>query len=354
MRAERRILCADYNILLCATLGKFKFLDVVQTVKWHFRSELDTVLWFDLFSNNQHDTGARPFEWWSTTFKSAIAQFGHTVLILSPWEDPVPLRRAWCLFEIYCTVETSATFEIAMCEADVAAFLQNVKRDAEGINQMISQIDTKKSEAWNPADRQSIFEVVEKTVGFNAVNSAVFTQLREWVTSVTLTHLQSIDAQIAAGDQTQVENRCQVLRALGGVYVNQGRLVEAVELLKECYDIRTMMLLDNPGYMANKNLIAATIALGDALEKHGESAQAEPLLRQAVALAVALHGMMAVETLTAQLTLSKTLERLGEYTEAGELTFSCLEGLEGLLGEFHPDTLYAMNDVAERHLAMGR
>ena len=45
----------------------------------------DIFLWFDLFSNNQHDAPNCDFIWWSTTFKTAIEQFGHTVLILSPW-----------------------------------------------------------------------------------------------------------------------------------------------------------------------------------------------------------------------------------------------------------------------------
>ncbi len=29
----------------------------------------DAYFWFDLFVNNQHDTSAKPHDWWSTTFK---------------------------------------------------------------------------------------------------------------------------------------------------------------------------------------------------------------------------------------------------------------------------------------------
>ncbi len=29
----------------------------------------DAYFWFDLFVNNQHDTAAKPHDWWSTTFK---------------------------------------------------------------------------------------------------------------------------------------------------------------------------------------------------------------------------------------------------------------------------------------------
>ena len=30
---------------------------------------------------------------------------GHTLLVLSPWRNPIPLRRSWCLWEIVCTLE---------------------------------------------------------------------------------------------------------------------------------------------------------------------------------------------------------------------------------------------------------
>jgi hypothetical protein len=74
---------------------KFVFLDVLDALENHFNKDPDIVLWFDLFGNNQHSAPDLDFTWWSTTFKSAIAQFGHTVLILAPWSDPVPLTRAW-------------------------------------------------------------------------------------------------------------------------------------------------------------------------------------------------------------------------------------------------------------------
>ena len=38
-------------------------------------------------------------------FKTAVAAFGHTLLVLAPWQDPVVLTRSWCLWEIYCILE---------------------------------------------------------------------------------------------------------------------------------------------------------------------------------------------------------------------------------------------------------
>mmetsp|Transcript_30322 Transcript_30322/g.43385 ORF Transcript_30322/g.43385 Transcript_30322/m.43385 type:complete len:199 (-) Transcript_30322:3136-3732(-) len=91
---------------------KFKFTSVVDALQYHFSEEQhkDIIIWFDLFSNNQHKATDLDFDWWCNTFKSAIHQFGYTVLVLSPWYNPIPLTRAWCLFEF--TVPLSLTVSL--------------------------------------------------------------------------------------------------------------------------------------------------------------------------------------------------------------------------------------------------
>jgi hypothetical protein len=87
------------------------FLEVIDALRSHFIKEPSIIIWFDMFSNNQHEAPSLNFEWWSTTFKSAICSFGRTVMVLKPWDRPITLSRAWCLFEIFCTVQTGAKFE---------------------------------------------------------------------------------------------------------------------------------------------------------------------------------------------------------------------------------------------------
>ena len=50
---------------------------------------------FDTFSIDEHATQTLPQEWWGTAFKDAIGSIGHTVMLLAPWDKPVPLTRAW-------------------------------------------------------------------------------------------------------------------------------------------------------------------------------------------------------------------------------------------------------------------
>jgi hypothetical protein len=134
-----------------------------------------------LFSNNQHLAGSLPFEWWTNTFKSAIADFGHTVMVLSPWNNPIPFTRAWCLFEIYSTIVTKSKFEVAMIESEKEKFLEEITNDDGLFYKMLGDIDVKKSESFMPDDKARIFEVIDKEIGTQNLNSTIKEKMREWV-----------------------------------------------------------------------------------------------------------------------------------------------------------------------------
>ena len=57
---------------------------------------------------NQFEAATYPQDFWTTTFKDQVAVIGHTLLILHPWDKPIPLTRAWCVWEMYCTLDTKA------------------------------------------------------------------------------------------------------------------------------------------------------------------------------------------------------------------------------------------------------
>eukprot|EP01041_Mallomonas_annulata_P010600 gene10600-22135_t len=164
---------------------KYNFMEVVTTLESHFLSKPDIYIWFDLFSNNQHAAPSLDFTWWSTTFKSAIEQFHYTVMVLSPWHDPIPLTRAWCLFELYCTAETKSVFDIAISPNEKSLFLASMAEEGKAaLNRMLGSIDCRRSECWKEEDKKRIFSVVESTVGFDKVNSMVFALMRDWVVVV--------------------------------------------------------------------------------------------------------------------------------------------------------------------------
>jgi hypothetical protein len=203
--------------IFCSHAWRFKFLDVLSALEHHFSTaeDPDIIIWFDLFSNNQHLGPTYDFSWWTTTFKSAIASFKHTVLILAPWHDPIPLTRAWCLYEIFCTVDTNSKFEIAMAENERESFISTILSDYSSISRMIATVDARKSTAWNLADKDRIFDVVEQTIGFDGINSAVFTLLRSWLISNIAARIQYLTSM---GRDLDLETTRRLSVALAKVY----------------------------------------------------------------------------------------------------------------------------------------
>jgi hypothetical protein len=131
---------------------RYLFLDVFDALTSHFADNSKAhFLWFDLFSNNQHNTMDHAFSWWQDVFSKAIADFKYTVMVLSPWADPVPFTRAWCLWEIYCTVATESRFDVAMTPFERGSFLKqilDVGRTVHAYEKMLGDIDLRKSNAW--------------------------------------------------------------------------------------------------------------------------------------------------------------------------------------------------------------
>ena len=246
---------------------KYLFLDVMDAVEYHLRNEPDSAIWYDLFSNNQHKATTLSFDWWCNTFKSAIQDFGRTVMVLAPWSDPIPLTRGWCLFEIYCTIVTGSKFEVAMSKFHREEFLKDVSSNAQAsINKMLATIDALKSECFKPQDRDMIFEIVRKEVGFNKINSMVFERMRDWMIETT------DEAYRSESDELM---QLKLMKALAGVYTQQGKYELAQPLYIECLEKRKQLLGDDhPDTLASINNLAILYY------NQGKYNEAEPLYKE--------------------------------------------------------------------------
>ena len=312
---------------------KYAFLDVVDTLQYHFRDNPDTIIWFDLYSNNQHSAPDLDFHWWSTTFKSAIEQFNHTVLILSPWNDPVPLTRAWCLFEIYCTAACKCRFDVAISPSDQKALIEATSKDAtESINVMLATVDTRKSEAWNPADKNRIFDAVERTVGFDGINKLVFERLRDWVIDT---------AKDALGNCSNAIDRARVQHSLGVLYKDQGRYQIAEQYLKDSMKFFIELLGEEHPYklVSYDRLVSLYLAMG----RYDE---ALPLSTEWLALSNKELGEKHQSTITSMHNLALTYYKMGRYDEAFTLYTKCLAVSKEVFGEKHSITVSSMHNLA--------
>eukprot|EP01041_Mallomonas_annulata_P001942 gene1942-3766_t len=363
---------------------KFTFLEVVQALSNQFGHNSDVIIWFDLFSNNQHITSNLNYDWWSTTFKSAIEQFGHTVLILSPWNDPIPLTRAWCLFEIYCTVDTKkCIFEVAMSTSESDMFINELKHNYSSINTMIAKVDLARSEAWNPADRDQIFDSVKKSVGFAGLNTMVFERLREWVRNVTLKAIDQV---------TDEQSELQLKMSLGKIYLDQGNYGEAEALQMECYERRVASLGEDhvdtlkslselgtvyhhmgkyqeaadvyqklldirstvPGGESSAETLDMMHSLAGTYDSLGRFSEAESLARSCLSIEIETLGETDSRVMNTSKLLAAICKNLGKYSEAEVLFTKCYENTLVELGEGHPTTLATLSQLASIYGTQGK
>ena len=137
---------------------KDQFAEVVTTMNEQYPEEF---VWFDCAVLDEHASQSFAQDWWSTTFMGAIKTIGHTVMRLSPWHDPHTLKRAWCLWEVYCSVEGGAKFSVSLGVKEKAAFIEAILEDFEVIQEKFAFIDVKTAEAGNPNDERMIKAAVQ-------------------------------------------------------------------------------------------------------------------------------------------------------------------------------------------------
>jgi len=112
------------------------------------------------------------------TLKESIQVPNRMVMILSPWHDPVPMQRAWCLFELYCALTLQAEVQMALPPVDAADFYKTlIQKRGESVDgatfdakQHIGRIDAQVATASVQTDKEMIFKIIAKEIGFEGFN----------------------------------------------------------------------------------------------------------------------------------------------------------------------------------------
>ena len=155
---------------------KYEFADVVDALDLWFEttrlkraqasdhalplSPDECYLWFDIATVAQHASAQCKFppNYFFNQFKKGIEAIGCTILVLMPWNDPIPLQRSWCVWEIYCTIHGQVLFETALSRKD------QHKRDTHSM--VISmEIKVENAQAWSLDDQTKIMDSCQRLEG---------------------------------------------------------------------------------------------------------------------------------------------------------------------------------------------
>ena len=97
-----------------------------------------------------------------------VSAVGHTVLLMEPWHAPAPLKRAYCITEVYHTQKSGAQLDVVMSTAQQAAFETALVDDFPSIQASLSKVDVRTATCRNAKDTKAILEELEQDVGFVA------------------------------------------------------------------------------------------------------------------------------------------------------------------------------------------
>ncbi|EGD82186.1 mbre TPR repeat protein [Salpingoeca rosetta] len=288
--------------------------------------------WFDLFMNNQNAnvTANLPQEWWSTTFKESIANIGRVLLVLMPWRDPVPLTRAWCLWEIFCGISNEGTeVNIRLPKAEEKALEQAIRDDYEAVMDTLVRVQAQRAEAFNSRDKDMIFEAIQNGVGFAALNQAVKDQLREWCLEKAVAAVEAM--------QTRGEGNTDAFAALCsqvGIVLNTfGELDQAIAF----YEKAEAVYAQAPG--KERPEMAQTYGnLGNAYRRKGEQGKAIACYEKAIVIFVQTLGEEDLNTAQTYGNLANAYGDMGDYDKAIACAEKHLAAMVKQKGEDHPDT----------------
>eukprot|EP00964_Phaeocystis_antarctica_P065492 scaffold39525_cov55-Phaeocystis_antarctica.AAC.6 len=261
-----------------------------------------------------------------------VSAIGHTVLLLEPWNDPQPLKRAYCIKEVYYTQVSGATFDMVMTEQQQSFERELVSTSGflsieEGLSRVdVRQVRTapwlRSATSWGPEpflsdsqadcrnakDKADILDELQKGVGFDKCNTLVVGLLREALVA---------QGRAALGRLSAAERRGSVLLMnLGMLLEDMGQLEEARPLYEERLQGYRETLGDR-----HPRTLGAICFLAFLLEEQGKLVEAIPLYTEVLEGYVLLDGMEHEDTRDMAKRLVFKLREAGQRKEAMALAF---------------------------------
>jgi hypothetical protein len=184
-------------------------------------------VWLDVLTVNQHKASDNAYDkdWWANTFKKAVAAFGHTVLVMMPWEDPAPLKRSWCLWEILATLEGGAALDVRLHAREKDRLAAALRQNDDSVALNMSKLDVAKAEAWSKEDQANILAAARASQGgILGVNASILAEMRNW--------LARTGRELGGGTDADLNDAFRVAHLLK----DQGNQAEAERMFRRVVD----------------------------------------------------------------------------------------------------------------------
>ena len=109
--------------------------------------------------------------------QSEMIRSAHVLMCLHPWNQPVPLRRMWCLFELFTAVNNGVELTMCFGEEDASALYTAIANGYFDAEDAVGEIDAANAGASVASDKDMIMRLIEEQVGLDRFNN----EMREYL-----------------------------------------------------------------------------------------------------------------------------------------------------------------------------
>ena len=308
------------------------FLDVFDALgEWQARQPMDSYFYvFDvLIANVLERDGRVPFEERYRLLSSAILEAGRVLLVMDKAASAA--SDLWCALEVALAQELCVPLEVAMAPRFVLDVVSLLSRDPTAVLSMFC-IDVEGASTSDAADAVGIRRTISDGIDYLRVNQAIVCAMQEWAVTQGHIKLASMDED-ERGLSPHIDGLAILLQGMG-------RLAEAEPLLRESLAVCRRRLGDD-----HCNTLASLENLACLLHDEGKLAEAELLSQETLHGRRRTHGTEHPRYLVALFNYAKLLWSRGRLDEAMPMFEEELATSRRVLGATHRNTIVSMSNM---------
>jgi len=161
------------------------------------------------------------------------------VMVIIDWKNPVPFKRAWCLFEISVALSLNIPIHVAMTKDAMRTFRKALFSDFDTVLNKIGEIDVRDAKATFEKDLFEIRGKIQEMIGYSALNNRVIGELKNWLVNEgerMLNYMSKSDKNI---DQRDWLDKLEIFAKLKR---HMGDYMAAASMYSEIYNKRLELL----------------------------------------------------------------------------------------------------------------
>jgi len=306
-----------------------------------------TYIWICCLCNNQNrlkeniERGENePMEEFERIFKEKVLRIGHVLSLMVPWNKPIYIKRVWCLFELFTTIQNDCTLDVIMPKREEKNLLNTILKTNgyQEILKALSKTRIQDADATVKDDKDKILHLIESGTGYAYVNGRINNRIRIWVNETLAKAVQTKKSE--SENATEDLDLSLLYNEVGLVFENDGQYDRAIKYYKKSLSIE-----ENVGGKEHKNMATGYNNIAMAYKEKGEYKNALKYLNQSLTINKKVMGEEHESTAISYNNIGLVYWKKGDYNNALENHQKSLTIRKEVLGEHHLQTARSFNNI---------